>query len=269
MIAEGREGREKYGSLKHKKLGEKEHSTTNEEKRKKKAFAMVAASRSVRRKNTSSLQQKSKKLRNHIDRSVLSHLLAESSLTHLILQDQARWTQGEQRLRNRREYRIPLVNCICRSGVLHLLGIVQNCTCSLIVPLGKTEARVEDVQRLTWSRWSFSSYLFPPISVSPHTTGSYSLLSSESLSRLPLSHPARGTDTRCSLYPTSPLLLPPKRATLAQSLHCQLQQPPPPSSGQSLLKLRTQSTSSGSGSQSTMVEVGRGRQWGPWLRGRL
>lgn len=68
MIAEGREGREKFGSNKHKKLGEKEHSTTNEEKRKKKAFAMVASSRSVRKKNTSSLQQKSKKLRNHIDR---------------------------------------------------------------------------------------------------------------------------------------------------------------------------------------------------------
>ncbi|KDE09161.1 hypothetical protein MVLG_00874 [Microbotryum lychnidis-dioicae p1A1 Lamole] len=68
LIAEGREGREKFGSLKHKKLGEKEHSTTNEEKRKKKAFAMVANSRNVRKKNTSSLQQKSKKLRNHIDR---------------------------------------------------------------------------------------------------------------------------------------------------------------------------------------------------------
>lgn len=70
MMAEGREGREKFGSLRHKKLGEKEHSTTNEEKRKKKNFAMVAASRSVRRKNTSSLQQKSKKLRDHIDRFV-------------------------------------------------------------------------------------------------------------------------------------------------------------------------------------------------------
>lgn len=68
MIAEGREGRDKFGSQKHKKLGEKEHSSTNEEKRKGKAFAMVSQSRSVRRKKTSSLQQKSKKLRNHIDR---------------------------------------------------------------------------------------------------------------------------------------------------------------------------------------------------------
>ncbi|KAM0746035.1 SDA1-domain-containing protein [Meredithblackwellia eburnea MCA 4105] len=67
-IAEGREGREKFGSNKHKKLSEKDHSTTNEEKRRKKAFAMVAASRNVRKKNTASLQQKSKKLRNHINR---------------------------------------------------------------------------------------------------------------------------------------------------------------------------------------------------------
>ena len=67
-IAEGREGREKFSSMKGKKLAEKEHSTTNEEKRKKKAFAMVAASRGVRKKNTSSLQQKSQKLRKHIDR---------------------------------------------------------------------------------------------------------------------------------------------------------------------------------------------------------
>lgn len=49
-IQEGREGREKFGSNKHRKLSEKAHSTTNEEKRRKKAFAMVAASRSVRSK---------------------------------------------------------------------------------------------------------------------------------------------------------------------------------------------------------------------------
>lgn len=84
MIAEGREGREKFGSLRHKKLSEKEHSTTNEEKRKKhKAFAMVAASRNVRKKNTSSLQQKSKKLRNHIDRCAsFLRLIYELLLTY-------------------------------------------------------------------------------------------------------------------------------------------------------------------------------------------
>lgn len=85
MIAEGREGREKFGSLRHKKLSEKEHSTTNEEKRKKKAFAMVAASRSVRRKNTSSLQQKSKALRSHIDRCVLPCLARRRSLELTVL----------------------------------------------------------------------------------------------------------------------------------------------------------------------------------------
>lgn len=93
MIAEGREGREKYGSLKHKKLGEKEHSTTNEEKRKGKAFAMVAASRGVRKKNTSSLQQKSKALRSHIDR------ISTSSSALLDSTDRSRrawWTTGEQ-----------------------------------------------------------------------------------------------------------------------------------------------------------------------------
>lgn len=68
MIAEGREGRDKFGSKKHKKLDAKEHSTTNEEKRRKKAFAMVQNSRNVRGKKNTSLQQKSKKLRNHIDR---------------------------------------------------------------------------------------------------------------------------------------------------------------------------------------------------------
>ena len=40
-IAEGREGRDKFGSNKHRKLSEKEHSTTNQEKRRSKPFAMV------------------------------------------------------------------------------------------------------------------------------------------------------------------------------------------------------------------------------------
>lgn len=73
-IAEGREGREKFRSNKGQKLKEKEHSTTNEEKRKGKNFNMVANSRTVRKKSTGSLQQKSKKLRNHIDRFVFFFL---------------------------------------------------------------------------------------------------------------------------------------------------------------------------------------------------
>ncbi|KAK4056567.1 Severe Depolymerization of Actin [Microbotryomycetes sp. JL221] len=67
-IAEGREGREKYRSHKHRKLDEKEHSTTNEEKKKKKNYSMVQHSSRVRKKNTASLHEKSRKLRKHIDR---------------------------------------------------------------------------------------------------------------------------------------------------------------------------------------------------------
>lgn len=67
-IAEGREGRDKFGSNKHRKLSEKEHSTTNEEKKKKKNFSMVQHSNRVRKKNTASLHEKSRKLRKHIDR---------------------------------------------------------------------------------------------------------------------------------------------------------------------------------------------------------
>ncbi|GAA5944392.1 Sda1p [Sporobolomyces koalae] len=68
-IAEGREGREKFGSHKHKKLNEKAHSTTNQEKKRKKNFAMVAHSYGVMSKNKASLHQKSKKLRNHVNRT--------------------------------------------------------------------------------------------------------------------------------------------------------------------------------------------------------
>ncbi|GAA5892699.1 Sda1p [Sporobolomyces salmoneus] len=68
-IAEGREGREKFGSHKHKKLDDKAHSTTNAEKKRKKNFAMVAHSYQVTSKSKASLHQKSKKLRNHVNRT--------------------------------------------------------------------------------------------------------------------------------------------------------------------------------------------------------
>ncbi|GAA5953469.1 hypothetical protein JCM3765_005046 [Sporobolomyces pararoseus] len=68
-IAEGREGREKFGSHKHKKLDDKAHSTTNAEKKRKKNFAMVAHSYGVMSKSKASLHQKSKKLRNHVNRT--------------------------------------------------------------------------------------------------------------------------------------------------------------------------------------------------------
>ncbi|GAA5863104.1 hypothetical protein JCM1840_002472 [Sporobolomyces johnsonii] len=67
-IAEGREGRDKFGSHKHKKLDQKEHSTTNQEKKRKKNFMMTLHSHNVQRKSRASLQQKSKKLRNHVTR---------------------------------------------------------------------------------------------------------------------------------------------------------------------------------------------------------
>lgn len=68
-IAEGREGREKFGSHKHKKLDDKAHSTTNQEKKRKKNFAMVSHSYNVTSKGKASLHQKSKKLRNHVNRT--------------------------------------------------------------------------------------------------------------------------------------------------------------------------------------------------------
>jgi protein SDA1 len=40
-VMEGREGREKYGSSRGKKLNEKAHSTTNKEKARKKNFLMT------------------------------------------------------------------------------------------------------------------------------------------------------------------------------------------------------------------------------------
>ncbi|GAA5990987.1 hypothetical protein JCM11641_007729 [Rhodosporidiobolus odoratus] len=67
-IAEGRADREKFGSHKHKKLDSKAHSTTNAEKARKKNFLMIAHSRDVVSKGRASLQRKSAKLRNHVNR---------------------------------------------------------------------------------------------------------------------------------------------------------------------------------------------------------
>jgi len=98
-IAEGREGREKFGSHKHKKLDDKAHSTTNAEKKRKKNFAMVAHSYGVTSKSKASLHQKSKKLRNHVNRLVpssrISHVPFTDSLRNL--QNEDWWTQKERR----------------------------------------------------------------------------------------------------------------------------------------------------------------------------
>lgn len=63
-IAKGREGREKFGSMKGKKKQANPSSSTNKEKRKKtKAFAMVAQSREVRGKSKTSLRAKQRRLK--------------------------------------------------------------------------------------------------------------------------------------------------------------------------------------------------------------
>ncbi|KAK0531026.1 Severe Depolymerization of Actin [Tilletia horrida] len=68
-IAQGREGREKFGSKKGTKKREKGASSTNSEKKKGKNFAMIAHSWSVRSKKKASLREKSKRLRLHIDKA--------------------------------------------------------------------------------------------------------------------------------------------------------------------------------------------------------
>lgn len=63
-IAEGREGREKFGSRKG--IRDKAHSTTNREKARKKNFVMMIHKRSVQGKQKMSLRDKQKVLREHI-----------------------------------------------------------------------------------------------------------------------------------------------------------------------------------------------------------
>ncbi|KAL9937015.1 hypothetical protein V8E36_004250 [Tilletia maclaganii] len=68
-IVSGREGREKFGSKKGQKKREKGASSTNTEKRKGKNFAMIAHSWGVRSKKKASLRDKSRRLRQHIDKA--------------------------------------------------------------------------------------------------------------------------------------------------------------------------------------------------------
>jgi protein SDA1 len=67
-IQKGREGREKFGSLKGKKTKEAPSSSTNREKARKKPFVMIMASSAVRGKKKASLREKQKRLRAHIDK---------------------------------------------------------------------------------------------------------------------------------------------------------------------------------------------------------
>lgn len=68
-IEKGREGREKFGSLKGKKNKEAPSSSTNREKARNKPIMMILASNAVRGKKKASLREKQRKLRAHIDRA--------------------------------------------------------------------------------------------------------------------------------------------------------------------------------------------------------
>lgn len=68
-IAKGREGREKFGSLKGKKMKAAPSSSTNKEKARNKPLMMIIASGAVRSKKKASLREKQRKLRAHIDRA--------------------------------------------------------------------------------------------------------------------------------------------------------------------------------------------------------
>ena len=72
-IEKGREGRERFGSLKGKKKKATPSSSTNREKARNKPIMMVLASGAVRGKKKASLREKQQKLRAHIDRAKKSH----------------------------------------------------------------------------------------------------------------------------------------------------------------------------------------------------
>jgi protein SDA1 len=68
-IARGREGREKFGSMKGKRRKETPSSSTNREKARNKPIMMIMGSKGVRGKKKQSLHDKQKRLRAHIDRA--------------------------------------------------------------------------------------------------------------------------------------------------------------------------------------------------------
>ena len=72
-IARGREGREKFGSMKGKRRKETPSSSTNREKARNKPIMMIMGSKGVRGKKKQSLQEKQKRLRAHIDRAKKAH----------------------------------------------------------------------------------------------------------------------------------------------------------------------------------------------------
>lgn len=72
-IEKGREGREKYGSLKGKKKKGTPSSTTNREKARNKPIMMILGSGAVKGKKKASLREKQQKLRAHIERAKKTH----------------------------------------------------------------------------------------------------------------------------------------------------------------------------------------------------
>jgi protein SDA1 len=68
-IARGREGREKFGSMKGKRRKETPSSSTNREKARNKPIMMIMGSKGVRGKKKQSLHEKQKRLRAHIERA--------------------------------------------------------------------------------------------------------------------------------------------------------------------------------------------------------
>lgn len=72
-IAKGREGREKFGSLKGKKKKETPSSSTNREKARNKPIMMIMGSKGVKGKKKQSLREKQRKLRAHIDKAKKSY----------------------------------------------------------------------------------------------------------------------------------------------------------------------------------------------------
>ncbi|KAI8998932.1 actin cytoskeleton organization and cell cycle progression protein [Trametes punicea] len=72
-IEKGREGREKYGSLKGKKKKAAPSSSTNREKARNKPIMMILASGAVKSKKKASLREKQQKLRAHIERAKKAH----------------------------------------------------------------------------------------------------------------------------------------------------------------------------------------------------
>ncbi|KAH9951429.1 SDA1-domain-containing protein [Amylocystis lapponica] len=72
-IEKGREGREKFGSMKGKKNKAAPSSSTNREKARNKPIMMILASGAVKSKKKASLREKQQKLRAHIERAKKSY----------------------------------------------------------------------------------------------------------------------------------------------------------------------------------------------------